>query len=1242
MVARGKQWIGVVVIVVILIAGVAVWLRPWQRSANQVTLPLLEQAISVLAITENGRDFREAISGWSELLEARPDDRALLLNQAVTVLKWISNTNSELTSGSITDPQKERELALELQEAYAEADRILKRLAESNAPEQTADGQQALLESALLDARARVLPYPDDIELRKSAAEKLLTALQQAPQQPLLAVRLFDLAQELQSDWPEVVPRATDAIFEAWRAQPRNLYLLVRTGESLLAQKDKRILEVLDASVQLAQPLLSMLPGANQLKPAELVADVHAAVAADDWAKAQRVRAWLNVLRASSAFRADNRLVNPDILALLNTSFLQRWRLLLPEHVRRQQRPDGIQITSQTLPNSAPGEKDTASDDALLVAWYDFDVDRDFDILAVRAGKLRITPWDAAGPATQSVDVELPLSARGLCIADLWTVDSPERPRKSTPAPDSQAASTVDSNAHDTLQEVILWDAERCVVLTRGSEPVAEHSILKEVPGLSSIAGIRHMVPLDLDSDGDLDLAIGTASGVQFLQNNGNRTFEDITRYSLLAPNDWHANRLIACDFDRDLDLDLIACSTTAPHWAVFENILHSQFRFRELNEPSWRGEVGLNDAAVLEFDGNASWDWCGVGQAKLCGVATRTTAPGAIVPETRFDQELKADRDFERLRVADVNQDGHPDLCLSGRSGIEFFLSDGTSLDAEPSNELFGRPVTQCEIQDADYNGTLEMLSVDSGQINLHRLQPKGSDHHHLDVRVRGIADVNGGGRINHYAIGSVLELWSSGHYQAQVIQSPLTHFGLPSSQADNLRIIFNNGLTQNALEPAADTLLEERQELRGSCPFVYGWNGERFELITDLLWNAPLGLQVARGSVLPDRRWENLLLPGNLVQPHDGAIELRVTEELWEVAYFDHATLTAIDHPADIEVWTNEKVGPPQLAEPRLFLASRPIRPLSARDGKGRDVASKLAARDRKYVQAFDQQICQGLCEPHSIELAFDRREVLARSDLRLVLTGWMYPTDTSLNIGIAQNENLVAPQPPSLWVPNERGEFVCAQPFMGFPGGKPKTIVVDLNGVFTNQDTRLRINSSQQIYWDEAYIIADEPPAPLRIEPLELQNAELQYRGFSRLMPRKRDQPHWYDYTQVDTAPKWPPLEGPYTRYGSVLRQIQADDDRIVVMASGDEMTLRFALPSKPLPPGWQRDYVLHSVGWDKDSDINTLEGQSSLPLPFAGMRSYPPTYEQAEESERVWQLNVDSLIERSSFNDFWRTQ
>lgn len=1238
---RAKQIVGGVLVVTALIAlAVLVWKQPWKTPRDRISLQLFDRAVEVLATTENGRDFRTAISGWSELLEARPDDRDLLLNQAVTVLKWIANTNSVLASGSITDPERQRALAQELQDAYAEADRVLKKLAESPQADGASSSEQALLESGLLEARARVLPYPEDIELRKAAAEKLLDALEQTPGQPLLAARLFDLSQELQTDWPEVMPRTTDAAFEAWQAQPRNLFLLVRTGESLLARNDKRVLELVDASVELAQPLLSMLPSARQVQPDQLASVTRAALEADNWNEAQRpLRGWFNILRSSTAFRADRRLVDPDILALLNTSFLERWRQLLPEqsHGSPAQK---VTATVTELDSAIPDYESSAEQPFQpLIAWYDYDVDIDFDVLAIHGNQLRITPWEAEKPSGEAIDLELPIEARGLCIADLWVADAPQRPHVTITTIQDGQETPLDSNRHDTLQEVIVWDKERVIIVTRGNEADAKHSVLDNVEGLKDLAGIQQMVPLDIDSDGDLDLAAITDSGLELLQNNGNRTFLDVTQFSILGPEGWQPSQLVACDFDRDLDIDLVACARSTPQWAVYENILHSQFRFRALDEQQWKTEQPLVDAAVAEIDGNSSWDWCAISEGALTAVLTRTTGPGLTTASSQFEHPVSAGG-LQALAVADFNLDGLVDACVAGASGIQVYNGNGSSFETKAQSLLEGRAAQDMKVQDANYDGHLDILSLVENRLQWISVAPADENsEHYVEVRVRGIYDDNGGGRINHYAIGSVIELWSDGHYQARVIDSPVSHFGLPVPEADNLRIIFNNGLTQNVLHPKRDTLLEERQELRGSCPFVYGWNGERFELITDLLWNAPLGLQTERGKVLPDRRWENLLLPGELVQPRDGAIELRVTEELWEVAYFDHMALTAIDHPSEVEVWTNEKVGPPQIAEHRLHLASRPIRPIAAQDGHGRDVLERISQRDRVYVQAFDRQICQGLCEPHSLELAFDPAQLAGRSDLRLVITGWMYPTDTSLNIGIAQNPDRVAPEPPSLWAPNAQGEFVCVQPFMGFPGGKPKTIVVDLSEVFTGDDTRLRIAATQQIYWDEAYITADEPPAPLRSETLVLESAQLHYRGFSQLMPRASDQPHWYDYHQVSRAPKWPPLEGPYTRFGNVLRQMQADDDRIVVMTAGDEMVLRFELPSRELPSGWRRDYVLHSVGWDKDSDINTLEGQSSLPLPFAAMKSYPPPLEQADESERVWQLNADSLTERNQFQQFW---
>ena len=88
-------------------------------------------------------------------------------------------------------------------------------------------------------------------------------------------------------------------------------------------------------------------------------------------------------------------------------------------------------------------------------------------------------------------------------------------------------------------------------------------------------------------------------------------------------------------------------------------------------------------------------------------------------------------------------------------------------------------------------------------------------------------------------------------------------------------------------------------------------------------------------------------------------------------------------------------------------------------------------------------------------------------------------------------------------------------------------------------------------------------------------------------------------------------WNPTpEGRYTRYGDVLPLVENADDRFVLMGAGDELRLQFngaALP--PVAQGFRRDYLLKVDGWAKDRDANTAFSQSTDPLPFHGMSSYP---------------------------------
>jgi hypothetical protein len=266
---------------------------------------------------------------------------------------------------------------------------------------------------------------------------------------------------------------------------------------------------------------------------------------------------------------------------------------------------------------------------------------------------------------------------------------------------------------------------------------------------------------------------------------------------------------------------------------------------------------------------------------------------------------------------------------------------------------------------------------------------------------------------------------------------------------------------------------------------------------------------------------------------------------------------------------------------------------------------------------------------------------------------------PTDSSINVALSQNPAGPQPTPPSLWVPGIDGQWRQVRPFMGFPGGKTKTIAIDLTGVFTDSPPlakggrggsrdpsgqnpyRVRIATNMEFRWDEAFFTVDEDPAELKLHRLPVAAADVHFRGFSRFVPNFTGGPDTYDYEAVSTAAAWPPMEGRFTRYGDVTELLRDADDRQVVFGSGDEVTLSFKVPDEPLPSGWKRDFLLYNVGWDKDANLNTVFGQSVEPLPFRSMSGYPFRAEENFPDSPAHRRYLDDFQTREqSWSGFWK--
>jgi len=497
---------------------------------------------------------------------------------------------------------------------------------------------------------------------------------------------------------------------------------------------------------------------------------------------------------------------------------------------------------------------------------------------------------------------------------------------------------------------------------------------------------------------------------------------------------------------------------------------------------------------------------------------------------------------------------------------------------------------------------------------------------NHYLNMKLVGLR--SGSAKNNFFGIGAKVEMRAGDLYQSRVVTDPNIYFGLGNrSKADVIRITWTNGVPQNILLPEADQSLIEEQVLKGSCPFLYTWNGKHYEFVKDITWRSALGmpLGIMGGNTMyafADASDDYIRIPGEMLREEDGTYRIQVTSELWETIYMDRIRLVAVDHPDTVDIFVPEQFTPPPFPGMDLRQVVGQWAPVTAVDDKGMDQLRLLSAKDDRYVAGFKHGVYQGLTELH--HLILDPGQQADPENLQLYLRGWIFPTDASINTAMSQSDKFQL-VPPSVEVMDDDGTWKTVIPQMGFPMGKDKTVIVDLSGKFLSEDLRVRISTNMEIYWDQAFFAHVGTQAPVKTSFLDPVRADLHYRGFSKGYRKGGTHgPHWFDYDVVSTKGKWRDLTGNYTRYGDVLPLLMASDNQYVISNAGDEVSIQFSASELPaLPKGWKRDFLIHSVGWVKDGDMNTAHGNTVEPLPYHGMRSYPPAEDEAYPTDLTLQ-------------------
>ncbi|HEX2977298.1 MAG TPA: FG-GAP-like repeat-containing protein, partial [Bacteroidales bacterium] len=893
---------------------------------------------------------------------------------------------------------------------------------------------------------------------------------------------------------------------------------------------------------------------------------------------------------------------------------------------------------SADLPFRKAESKPHLMKEAHHIESFDFDMDGDIDIYAgfydSESGSFRHALWSNNSGVFTDITAESGLSHKGM--------------------ENDAVSADFDNDGYPDLY-IIKPEGD---ILYRNNRKGKFENVTTAAFGKNKLTknGISGLF-VDADHDGDLDIFECTSGKNLFFRNNADGTFTEQAGKMGLSGEEIKSSHACFGDFDEDGDIDLFVTNEEAPA-AMFSN--QRQSLFRDIAAGS--GMENTNGATALaagDYNNDGFIDIF-ISTSKGQNLIFRNKGNGTFETPADLDVPFKVASGtmITAARFLDFDNDGASDLLLAGKvngadqRGLFLFHNNGKGSFTDVSGILSENIRGVSGVTLFDYNGDGDIdiaLTRQEGGIALLR-NDGGNMNHYVRINLVGLRA--GSSKNNHFGIGAKVELRAGDLYQAKVVTEPDIYFGIgDKTAADVIRITWTNGVPQNIFYPAADQALIEAQTLKGSCPFLYTWNGSEYVFVKDILWRSGLGMPLGimggnTAYAFADASDDYLRVPGENLKPLNGRYSLQVTSELWETIYLDRLELVAVDHPDSTDIYVEEQFAPPPFPGLKIFTVGKKFSPASAVDNYGNNILPAVISKDHKYHAGGETGKYQGLTEMSG--LIIDAGAAAANNNAFMFLTGWIFPTDASINIALSQSAGTKV-VPPYVQVMNNEGKWVTVIESLGFPMGKDKTVTADLRGKFLCDDHRIRIVTNMEIHWDQIFFSDGLSSAPVLKTIMNPVSADLHYRGFSESFRNGGNSgPHWFDYSRVTTKAKWRDLAGNYTKYGDVRPLLIASDNKYIISNAGDEVTVEFDEEDIPaLKKGWNRDFLIRSVGWVKDGDINTAFGNTVLPLPFHGMKSYPPSaddkYPDSEDLKRyndeynTRSVNSDSYIDALKLND-----